>query len=372
MPVLSSMRGSAQVFALLVLIVVFAAIGSLLFATHFVTGTITYVVDSLAARSGLSPFLVRAVVIVSTIPFFWAVARFTRNVLGLLNLGWSPLSLYSNIYGIIIVLYIAVFFFAMYWSSKDAYAYKYCADTPEGIFVSDGTAKDPVYGVESKPCSLLQIKELRNGKGNLQAPVEIRILEADHYPWFDGVTGRPRVWFALDPHGTYRFYDHPGNDPHSGQPLEAIRQDIIERLKQTEAAELAGKKQTSDAQTAAAKDEERRQLAAAAGQKERASLQAYIDDAQLLFDRGDFKGAKKTCDDVLARKPSEIACMTIRQHASVKLARQLVEQGRLEFQRGQFDEALWSAESAVALDPGSVNATKLRDLASSVKSRSVN
>jgi hypothetical protein len=372
MPAIPQMRRLALVFASLVLIVILAAIGSLLFATHFVTGTINYVVDNLAGRSGLSPFLVRAVVIVATIPFFWAVARFTRNILGLLNLGWSPLSFYSNLHGIIIVLYIAGFFYAMYWSSRDAYAYKYCADTPEGIFVSDGTAKDPVYGVEPKPCTLPQIKELRNGRGSLQAPSEVQIASADTYQWFDGVTGKPRVWFAADPDGGYRFFDRSGSDPHTGQPLQSVRQDVIERLRQKESAEQVAKKQAAEIEASTAKDEEKRQISAAARQKELSSLQAAIDDAKLLFAHGDYKGAKEACDRVLNQHANEPSCVTIRQHAAVKLAREFIDQGRVQFQRGEFDEAVWSAEGALALDPTNVNAVKLKELASRIRERSIN
>jgi len=372
MPPIPRMRGLALIFASLVLIGVLAAIGSFLFATHFVSSTINYVVSNLADRSGLSPFLVRAVVIAATIPFFWAVARFTRNILGLLNLGWAPLSFYSNVYGIVIVLYVAGFFYAMYWSSRDAYAYKYCADTPEGIFVSDGTAKDPVYGIEPKPCTLAQIKELRNEHGSLQAPSEIQIANVDTYQWFDGVTGQPRVWFAIGPHGHYHFFNHPGDDPHTGQPLQPVRQDVIELLRQKEAADQAAKQHAAEIEASAAETDKKRQAAAAAKQKELASIQAEIDQAQLLYAQADYKGAKETCDLVLSQRADEPSCTIIRQHASVKLARELVDQGRLQFQRGEFDDAIWSAEGALKLDPTNANAAKLKQLASGIKQRSIN
>jgi hypothetical protein len=79
--------------AILVLVALVCLIASVLFATRFVEDTIGLVVENLSARSGLSIFLVKAVVIIGTIPFFWAVGKFTKNIWGLLNLGWDSMAL---------------------------------------------------------------------------------------------------------------------------------------------------------------------------------------------------------------------------------------------------------------------------------------
>ena len=200
---LPSLRGAARIFTIIVLVLLVVVVGSILFAARFVTGTINYVVSNLASRSGVSPFLVRFAVIFATIPFFIAVGKFTRNILGLFNLVWNPLSFYNRISGVIIVVYIAVFYLAMYGASADAYAYKYCGDTPEKIFVSDGPGKDPVYGVELRPCSLVQIKELRAGTGNIDRPHQVTIVDAEAFEWFDAITGKPRVWYAVLPNPDY-------------------------------------------------------------------------------------------------------------------------------------------------------------------------
>jgi hypothetical protein len=61
----------------LAILLIALIVGSII-GVRFVYATVDYVVDNLASRSGLSTFLVRGVVILATIPFFWAIARFTR------------------------------------------------------------------------------------------------------------------------------------------------------------------------------------------------------------------------------------------------------------------------------------------------------
>src|ERR1035441_2587033 len=46
---------------------------------HFVTSTIKYVVENLASHSGISTNLLYGIVIIGTIPFFWAVAKYMHG-----------------------------------------------------------------------------------------------------------------------------------------------------------------------------------------------------------------------------------------------------------------------------------------------------
>lgn len=369
---LPALQGISRVVGVVVLVGLLLFIGSLIFATQFVTGTINYVVNNLASRSGLSPFLVRGLAILITIPFFWAVAKFTRNIIGLLNLGWAPLSLYRNTYGLIIIGYIAGFFLAMYWSSREAYAYKYCADTPEGIFVSDGNGKDPVYGIESKPCSLDQIKVLRSGSGKLPSPTELTIVDANSFAWYNAMTGKPRVWYAVLPNGDYRFFDRPGSDPLSGQLLQPITPDVVQHMRQVE--EDARKEQHKNAAIQA--DGEKRRLAVAsakeAADKQASELAVLVAQGQAQFDSGDYKAARETCGRALSIEANNPTCTTIRERSGVKLAQEFVKKGQQQFQEGEIDEAIWSADSAIALDPRNANAVKLKKLATLTKPHSLN
>jgi hypothetical protein len=341
----------------LVISVVGAIVG-----TRFVYGTVDYVVDSLASRSGFSLFLVKGIVILATIPFFWAVANFTRNVFGLLNMGWSgPLVFYKNKYGIIILAYVSLFFIMMYLASKDAYAYKFCADTPEQIWVSDSSGRDPVYGIEAKPCNRDQVMELRNGNGNLRAPHEIRIADVNAYEWFNGATSKSMVWYDLLPNGDYRFFDRSGHDPNTDQLLLPVTPEVVRQLRQREAMKEAIKKQM-----------QAEQVAQEASAKEIADMQTLAAQAQKEFDSGDYKAAKENCDQVLHRQRQNEPCRTVQPHASVKLAQQLVKESQIQFERGQFDEALWSAENALKLDPTNPHAAKLKQLALQMKPHAQN
>src|ERR1700730_19151577 len=101
-------------------------------------------------------------------------------------MGWTgAVWFYKNWYGIVIVTYVAAFYFAMYYSSIDAYAYKFCANTPEGIWTGDSAGQDPIYGIEAKRCDREQIMELRNGKGKLPSPHEIQVADVSRQVWFN-------------------------------------------------------------------------------------------------------------------------------------------------------------------------------------------
>ncbi len=328
---------------------------------RFVYNTVDYVVDNLANRSGLSPFLVRGLVILVTIPFFLAVAKFTGNVIELVNMGWTtPLVFYRKPYGIVIIVYVAMFFVAMYLASLDAYAYKYCAETPEGIWTSDAPGKDPVYGMESKSCSPLQIKGLRNGNGKLAAPHEVHVANGNTYTWFNGVTAQPMVWYD-SVNGDYRFFDRSGNDPNTGQALKPVTPQFVEQLKQHEAS-----KEESRQRSAA------EEAARSAAAKETADLQTFAGEAQKEFESGNYVAAKETCDQVLKRDARNEPCKTIQQHANVKVAQQLVSEGQAHLERGEINEALWNAEKAIKLDPANPNAAKLKQFALQMKPHELN
>ncbi len=357
------LRGAARFVLIIASVLLLFLLASVIFAGQFVITTINYVVGNLANRSGLSLFLVRSLVIAATIPFFYAIGQFTRSILALLGFGWNPLGFYKNKYGAIIIAYIAIFYGAMYWASLDAYAYKYCADTPEGISLSDGPGKEKIYGTEFQPCSMAQIEVLRNGSGKLAAPREIRIANAADYAWFD-VAGRPRVWYAQDSDGHYRFFDHAGVNPSTGHPLQPIDENAIQQAKKQQSAAAAGRRSAEARQAAAASKAQD----TAAKAQDAAEAQELTKQAQAQFDAGDYKGAMDNCERVLGKAPNS-ECVTLHQRAQVKLAQQLVNKGQSQLERGQLDEAVWSADEAMKLDPANRNAAKLKLLALKLKPR---
>jgi hypothetical protein len=222
---------------------------------HFVFRTIDFVVLNLASRSGLSPFLVRGFVILVTIPFFWAVAKYTHGLFWLRGVGPS-LRLYRNPYGLIIVGYAGLFFIAMYFASLDAYAYKWCADTPEGIRTFDGAGMDPIYGLQLKPCTFEQIVALRQQQKGFSGPQRIQVDNPHQFEFFNTITGKPRVWFHRSPDGAYELYDRPGKHPGTGEDLRPVDRETVEALvRMQELASAQRAESELQAKTAAQKRE---------------------------------------------------------------------------------------------------------------------
>jgi hypothetical protein len=51
------------------------------------------------------------------------------------------------------------------------------------------------------------------------------------YAFFDPVTGAARVWYWLGKDGKYEFYDAPGYQPATGEPLQLITKDVVAKWK---------------------------------------------------------------------------------------------------------------------------------------------
>lgn len=225
----SSNKNSIIIVIILILAVVFLIIWFVGASGRFVLRTIDYVVQNLVQVSGMSHFLVKGLVILATIPFFWAVAKYTKTIIGFRRLRPS-LKLYTNPYGMVIVVYVAIFFLAMYFASRDAYFYKYCCETPEGIRVLDSPGVDPVYGIECKPCTREQIISLRRQQGKLFSPRQITVDDPKTFEFFDPLTGSPKVWYFSYPEGNYELYDKPGKHPRTGKPLIPVDSIVVTNL----------------------------------------------------------------------------------------------------------------------------------------------
>ncbi len=101
-----------------------------------------------------------------------------------------------------------------------------------------------------------------------------------------------------------------------------------------------------------------------------AQLEAMAQEAQSSLNAADYRSALDICGKVLALSPASQPCSAIRQHASIKLAEQLVSEGNAYWEKGEFDHALHNAEKAIDLDPANQNAVKLKQLAMHMKTQS--
>ena len=200
---------------------------------RFVRGTITYVVEHLASKSGISTNLLFGIVIIGTIPFFWAVAKYMHGAwLYLWHLG-PGLRLYKSVHGMIIVAYVGLYFFAMFYVARNSIAYKYCAQTPEGLKVFDDQIKDPVWGIQSQPCNTQQIADYeraRHPSGGSIGPQRVQVADARTFSFFDNVTHNPRYWYSKGETGNYKVFDQAGYDPETSVPLRPIDQQVREDM----------------------------------------------------------------------------------------------------------------------------------------------
>jgi len=173
---------------------VLAILAVLLFARwwggHFILHTIDYVVETLTTRSGWSHDLVHGLVILASIPFFWAVAKCTYG----LFIPYPSFRLFRSYHGMIIVAYVGIFFLAKYFASRDAYSYEWCDNTQEGIRAFDRPGIDPVYGITLHPCTMEERIALRERDRGFHTPPAVRTSD----PHFDTATGRPLQKYYKD------------------------------------------------------------------------------------------------------------------------------------------------------------------------------
>jgi len=112
------------------------------------------------------------------------------------------------------------------------------------------------------------------------------------------------------------------------------------------------------------------QAAAVQAQKE-SEVKELVSQAQAAFASKNYESAIETCKKVLVSVgEGNEACTTVKQHASVKLAEQLIREGQTHLEKGEFDEALWNAEKALKLDPSNPNAAKLKEISVQMKPHS--
>jgi TPR repeat protein len=58
-------------------------------------------------------------------------------------------------------------------------------------------------------------------------------IDPTRYEPFDPLSGKPRIWYSRDDEDNYRFYDNPGHDPRTGEPLAIITRDILDEWRKS-------------------------------------------------------------------------------------------------------------------------------------------
>jgi TPR repeat protein len=83
----------------------------------------------------------------------------------------------------------------------------------------------------------------RDGRKPATARTAPQRIDPEKYPIFDPVTGDPRAWYWRSESGDYEFYDNHGFQPHTGDPLQPISQNMLAKWRQEVAAAELRKKE---------------------------------------------------------------------------------------------------------------------------------
>jgi serine/threonine protein kinase len=227
---------------------------------------------------------------------------------------------------------------------------------PQMALVSP-TPEDSSRGVVAQPTDA-------KGNGSRFAnPHELTIQDAAAYTWFNANTGQALVWYSSSADGNFRFFDGPGVDPQTGQNLSPVTPEFVGNLRRQQSPQAVPQKQKAQI-TASSKGKETPVNDSAADRlREDAQLEAMAQEAQLAVNAEDYRKAVDVCTKVLSALAGSQPCTAIRQHASIKLAEQFVNESTAYWEKGEFDKALRSAEKALDLDPANKNAAKLKRLA---------
>ncbi|OLC97957.1 MAG: hypothetical protein AUH86_06140 [Acidobacteria bacterium 13_1_40CM_4_58_4] len=210
-----------------------------------------------------------------------------------------------------------------------------------------------------------------DAKGNgrrFASPHEVTIQDGATYTWFDPNTRQALVWYLSSADGNFRFFDGPGIDPRTGQNLRPVTPEFVGNLRRQQSPQAVSQKQKAQITASGSKGKETPVNDSAADRLlEHAQLEAMAQEAQLAVNAEDYRKAVDVCIKVLSASADSQPCTAIRQHASIKLAEQFVNESTAYWEKGEFDKALRSAEKALDLDPANKNAAKLKRLALQMK-----
>lgn len=199
--------------------------------------TFDYVVWNIIKVSGMSQWLAKGIVILSLIPFLWAVSEIFKIKFRIKIFGKKLVKSYRKLAGVIIIVYMGIFFLSMYFLSRDSYfahdsgnPIKWYAETPEGIRFFDTDGYDPVYSTKLKPVTPEIIEKYKRQQMKMY-PKQIFLTTLEGVEFFDSITGDPKIWYYQDTDGSFDFFDGPGFHPTYNAELKPVTPDIIISLK---------------------------------------------------------------------------------------------------------------------------------------------
>ena len=162
-------------------------------------------VDELAAKTGLNKYLINVLAAAGLAPFllgvkyyFFSLKRDKRTRGAALLLGMT-----------------VVYNLALFAATKDNVIGRFYAITPDGVKYSDSALDDGREWLKVTRDNMWYVTRLAVGK---------RVDAAGH-DWFDQKSGLPMLWYSkLD--NQILFYDGPGFDRFTAEPLKAGTKDL--------------------------------------------------------------------------------------------------------------------------------------------------
>lgn len=148
----------------------------------------------------------------------------------------------------------------------------YSRNNSGGIELFDLMGYHPQTGEELTPVTRAIVDEWKVQVSRIVQRAPVRI-DPNTYAFFDPQTGRPKVWYWRNESDEYEFYDGPGFQPRTGEPLGVISRDAIAAWKKSVADAAAKKKAEQERQEQEAKSraeaEQRERDAATEAAKQR-------------------------------------------------------------------------------------------------------
>jgi hypothetical protein len=142
-----------------------------------------------------------------------------------------------------------------------------------------------------------------------------RQIDPENFPFFDALTGEPRVWYWRGANGEYEFYDHPGYHPRTGEQLAVITKEAIAAWRSAlqQAADFAAAQAQQQQAVLERQQRHAAELAAAQAQAQQAALeQQQRQEAELAAAQERAQQAAPLCDQLAAnptdpRKPAHVS-----------------------------------------------------------------
>jgi hypothetical protein len=227
-----------------------------------IIGLFNYITNAIVNTTGISPYLVKAIVILFIAPL---VVFFG------FGLSLSPKK--RKIARIIIATYAIIFYLGLFFLTRDqkfdfetGEATKYYAVTPEGIRYFDKPGFDPKFGIPLKPVDRdLAARDIKRKPEKVDDPTL----------FFCSITREPLFWYYENTDGSFEFYNMPGYHQKYGILLKPVTSDIVNRYQAQEQARIKASQEAEEQKRRAAQAQEQTRIKAQKESQEKEKIRLF-------------------------------------------------------------------------------------------------